>query len=72
MIMASERERKKRLLVDFGFTAEEVRSTEELAAKLDLNTTQVIRHALRLYQARDAGFVECKWLDEPVGCSAID
>jgi hypothetical protein len=71
-IMASKRERKKQLLVDLGFTAKEVQATEELAAKLDLNVTQVLQQSLRLYQARDAGFVFCKSTYEPVGCPAFD
>jgi len=70
--MANNRKRKKRLLVEFGFTAEEVQATEDLAAKLDLNTLQVIRGALRLYQAREAGLVKCEWRDDPVGCPAFD
>ena len=62
----------KQLLVDCGFTEKEVQVTEQLAAKLELNITQVLRHALRLYEARDAGFVDCKRKDEPVGCPSFE
>jgi len=72
VFMASKRERKKQLLIDLGFTAKEVQAAEELAAKLDLNVTQVLRYSLRLYQARDAGFVVCASTYEPVGCPALD
>ena len=70
--MATNRERKKMLLVEFGFTAKEVQVTEELAAKMDINTSQLLRQALRLYQARDAGFIQCKWKNETVGCSSFE
>lgn len=70
--MATNRKRKKRLLIDFGLTAEEIQVVEELAARQNLNITQVVRDALRLYKARDAGFVVCKSAHEPIGCPDFD
>jgi hypothetical protein len=72
LITEINQECTKQLLVDCGFTEKEVQVTEQLAAKLELNVTQVLRHALRLYEARDAGFVDCKWKDEPVGCPSFE
>ena len=72
LITESNQECRKQLLVDCGFTEKEVQVTEQLAAKLELNITQVLRNALRLYEARDAGFVDCQWKDEPVGCPSFE
>lgn len=67
-----KRERKKRLLVEFGFTAREIQVVEELAAKNDLNATQLLRSALRLYQSRDAGYILCRPSNDPVGCPGLE
>ena len=57
-------------MIGLGLTAEEVRVVEELGAKLDLNTTQVLRSAIRLYQLRGKGKIVIQHKEHFTGCSS--
>ena len=66
----TNREKTRRLLVELGFTADEIRVAEELAAKQELSVKKVIRNGLRLSQANYSGLLE--WKREPIGCPFVD
>lgn len=66
----TNREKTRRLLVELGFTADEIRVAEELAVKQDLGVKKLIRNGLRLSQANYSGLLE--WKHEPVGCGFVD
>lgn len=68
----TKRDKKKQQMVDFGFNAKEIQATEELAAELDLNVFQVLRHALRVYQAVHKQYATLKWKNEYTGCSTLE
>jgi len=67
-----KRKRKKQLLVELGFTAKEIQVVEELAASDELNTTQLLRNALRLYELRHVGAIVCHSTSNPVGYPEFD
>ena len=52
-----KRERKKRLLHELGFTAQEVQTIEELAAKRGVLASDVLRAAISLQRRWDLGQV---------------
>ena len=56
-------------MVQLGFTAEEIRVAEELAAKQEIGVKQVIRNGLRINQANYSGLLE--WKHEPAGCTFV-
>ena len=64
----TKRDKKKQIMVDFGFTSKEIQATEELAAELDLNVFQVLRQALRVYQAVHKQYATLNWKYEYTGC----
>jgi hypothetical protein len=52
-----KRERKKRLLHELGFTAQEVQTIEELSAKRGVLASQFLRSAISLQRRWDLGQV---------------
>ena len=52
-----KRERKKRLLHELGFTADEVRTIEELASQRGVRHSDLIRSAISLQRRWDLGQV---------------
>ena len=50
------------------FTEKELNVLHELAKKQELNTSQVLRQALRLYQLITLGIVKVEYVELPVGC----
>lgn len=52
----------------FGFTSKEIEVIEALGAKHNVRAVNVLRQALRLYQANDGGLCRVVWNENPVGC----
>lgn len=59
-------------LEDLGLTLKEIQAVGEMATQKELTALQVIRNAIRLYQADCYGFVECKWQDDLRGCPVVE
>ena len=58
-----KRERKKRLLHDLGFTADEVQTIEELSSKRGVLAPDLLRSAISLQRRWDLGEVVVMTLD---------
>jgi hypothetical protein len=59
-------------LKDFGLTSKEIQAVVEMATQRELTALQVLRKAIRLYQADCYGSVECEWQDDLRGCPVVE
>ena len=56
----------------FALSIDETQAVAELAEKQDLSAQQVVRQAIRMYQAVALGEMTCERTDPPVGCPQVD
>lgn len=70
--MNNKREKRNLLLSSIGFTSKEIQALEELGAKLDLNSIQVLRNAVRTYQLIRNGHAKLVSKYETHGCGNVD
>lgn len=50
-------------MASLGYTADEIKSVEELAAEHNTSPVQILKSALNLYEMRHKGIVVCKYKD---------